>query len=82
MQWRISLPAFKVVFFGNAENNISQQLIDVKIKMLTFAFNEIPAFLFGNESNFYILLRPDNHISYIGKDLNKCSEMLHKISYN
>jgi len=70
------------LFFGDDEKNKSQQLIDIKIKIARYSFKEIPAFLFGNETNFYILLRPDNHISYIGKELSKCIEVLEKISFN
>jgi 2-polyprenyl-6-methoxyphenol hydroxylase-like FAD-dependent oxidoreductase len=75
-------PAFKILFFGDSDTNSSQQLNGVKIKTVAYAFKEIPAFLFGTGTSFYILLRPDNHISYIGKDLNKCREVLNKISYN
>ena len=64
------------------EKNKSQQLSDIKIKIARYSFKEIPAVLFGNETNFYILLRPDNHISYIGKEVSKCREMLEKISFN
>jgi 2-polyprenyl-6-methoxyphenol hydroxylase-like FAD-dependent oxidoreductase len=78
----LSEPSFKILFFGDDEKNKSQQLSDIKIKIARYSFKEIPAFLFGNETNFYILLRPDNHISYIGKEINKCRELLEKISFN
>ena len=75
-------PAFKILFFGNDNKNSSSQLSDVKIKIVSYTFKEIPASLFGKETNFYILLRPDNHISYIGNDLSIYKEFLNKIAPN
>lgn len=75
-------PAFKILFFGNKTENNYQLLDDLKIKITKYTFQEIPVSLFGNATNFYVLLRPDNHISYIGKDLNSCMKMLNKISRN
>jgi 2-polyprenyl-6-methoxyphenol hydroxylase-like FAD-dependent oxidoreductase len=72
-------PAFKILFFGNDERNSIQQVTKTKIKIESYAFKEIPISLFGNETDFYILLRPDNHISYIGKDVNRCIELLERI---
>lgn len=71
-------PAFKILFFGENEKNKSHELNSVKIK--PYSFKDIPTNLFGTETNFYILLRPDNHISYIGKDLTKCRKVFNKIS--
>lgn len=76
----ISEPIFKLLFFGNNEKNNSGQLDTIKIKIGKFSFKETPSSLFGNETNFYILLRPDNHISYIGKEINKCKELFDTIS--
>lgn len=76
----LSDPIFKLLFFGNDNNNCSRQICYLKIKMVTYAFEEIPTALFGKHINFYILLRPDNHISYIGQDLNKCREILDRIT--
>jgi 2-polyprenyl-6-methoxyphenol hydroxylase-like FAD-dependent oxidoreductase len=71
-------PAFKLLYFGN--NNTNRSFFnDVKIKITFFSFTEIPASIFGNAANFYILLRPDNHISYIG-DIETCKELINKIS--
>ena len=75
-------PTFKILFLGDDECNSNQLFKNLKIKITLHSFKEIPKSLFGTEKNFYILLRPDNHISYIGKDLTKCEEMLNKISYN
>jgi hypothetical protein len=74
-------PAFKILFFGDADSNSSRQLNDIKITIVAKTFAEIPAALFGQEKNFYILLRPDNHISYIGKDITRCRELLDKIVF-
>jgi hypothetical protein len=76
----LSEPCFKIVFFGDEKKNEHQQLSEIKIEKVVYSFRDIPASLFGNESDFYILLRPDNHISYIGKEINKCKELLHKIA--
>lgn len=74
-------PVFKLLYFGS--NNINIPLSNgVKIKMTFFSFKEIPTSVFGNATDFYILLRPDNHISYIGKDINKCKELTDKISFD
>ncbi len=78
----LSEPCFKILFFGGDETNKSQQLDDIKINIKKYIFKEIPATVFENETNFYILLRPDNHISYIGKELPKCRELLQKIACN
>jgi 2-polyprenyl-6-methoxyphenol hydroxylase-like FAD-dependent oxidoreductase len=69
-------PAFKLLFFGNAANNYYKPQVDLKIG--TYSFEEIPA-VFDNHKDFYILLRPDNHISYIGNDMGKCDELLRRI---
>ena len=67
----LSKPVFKLLYFGNdKEENLPVE---------TTSFTEIPSALFGNEKDFYVLLRPDNHISYIGKDLNKCRELLNAL---
>jgi 2-polyprenyl-6-methoxyphenol hydroxylase-like FAD-dependent oxidoreductase len=73
-------PAFKILFFGTDKKNNSAQLTGIKIKIVSYAFEEIPAPLFGRQKDFYILLRPDNHISYIGNEINKCREVLNKIA--
>jgi 2-polyprenyl-6-methoxyphenol hydroxylase-like FAD-dependent oxidoreductase len=73
-------PVFKILFFGNDQNK-TEQLKVFKFQIATFSFSEIPGSIFQNFSDFYILLRPDNHISYIGKDLNNCKIILKKI-YN
>ena len=73
-------PVFKILFFGSDGNNRFEQLKNIKFQIATFSFSEIPEPLFQRFNNFYILLRPDNYISYIGKDLNSCRMLLEKIS--
>jgi 2-polyprenyl-6-methoxyphenol hydroxylase-like FAD-dependent oxidoreductase len=72
-------PFFKLLYFGNGAMDKSF-FNDLKIKLKFYSFNEIPVSVFGKETEFYILLRPDNHISYIGKDVNKCLNFLFDIS--
>jgi 2-polyprenyl-6-methoxyphenol hydroxylase-like FAD-dependent oxidoreductase len=73
-------PAFKILFFGTDEKPYRSPINSQRIKLVLHSFSDVPAALFGNETNFYILLRPDNHICYIGKEWNKCREMLDKIT--
>ena len=72
-------PVFKLLYFGN-EEIIDPIPHSIKIKMSILSFKEIPFSLFGSVTGFYILLRPDNHISYIGQDLDKCRQLINKIS--
>jgi 2-polyprenyl-6-methoxyphenol hydroxylase-like FAD-dependent oxidoreductase len=72
-------PIFKLIFFGAEKINASI-VNDINIKIRLLSFKEIPSSVFGKNSGFYILLRPDNHVSYIGKDFMKCSELINKIS--
>jgi 2-polyprenyl-6-methoxyphenol hydroxylase-like FAD-dependent oxidoreductase len=63
-------PCFKLLFFGKGPASF-EQLKDFKFPIKTFSFTEIPKHIFNGESEFYVLLRPDNHIVYIGKELNR-----------
>jgi hypothetical protein len=72
-------PAFKLLYFGSQHNNRIVRLKNKKLPIATFSFTEIPKKIFDNTSDFYILLRPDNHISYIGKDINICNKVLENI---
>ena len=74
----VSNPKFKLLHYGEDEKN--PQLITTHFNLETHSFHDIPEGLFGNEKDFFILLRPDNHISYIGKELSKCIELLNDIS--
>lgn len=73
-------PVFKLLYFGNEAENKSSHISATKIKISLISFTEIPVHIFGYNTNFYILLRPDNHISYIGKEIEKCNELLTRIS--
>lgn len=68
-------PVFKLIYFGNNESN-TPLLTNINFTISFHSFKEIPAHLFGKATNFYILLRPDNYISYIGKDIEKCREVI------
>lgn len=71
-------PAFKIIYFGN--HNADFGSLNRFRFVVMLSFNEIPADIFGDSSDFYILVRPDNHISYIGKDLGQVVMMLEKIT--
>jgi 2-polyprenyl-6-methoxyphenol hydroxylase-like FAD-dependent oxidoreductase len=71
-------PVFKLLHFGNKA--IENPLNDSGITLSFQSFNEIPNAIFGSNTDFYILVRPDNHISYIGSDLAACRDLLNKIS--
>jgi 2-polyprenyl-6-methoxyphenol hydroxylase-like FAD-dependent oxidoreductase len=78
-------PAFKLLFFGDKSQGASRDLAagqsgHSKIPLKYMTFTEIPTAIFGRAANFYILLRPDNHISYIGNEIEKCWELLASIS--
>jgi 2-polyprenyl-6-methoxyphenol hydroxylase-like FAD-dependent oxidoreductase len=70
-------PAFKLLFFGDKNKNVIPGI--GKLTIVQHSFTEIPQHLFRNEKNFYILLRPDNHISYIGKDVTRILSILNGI---
>ena len=79
----LTAPSFKILFFGKKEMNKSRELdmTDMtKLKIVSLSFTEIPRSLFGSHSNFYILLRPDNHISYIGKEIEVCRKFIETIT--
>jgi len=73
-------PAFKILFFGSDTKNDSSWINDLKLKIVAKAFKEVPGALFGDHENFYILLRPDNHIAYMGKNISVCRDFLLKLS--
>ena len=60
-------PNFKLLHFGDRPDFSTVSKFGIPTK----SFKEIPAALFGKASGFYVLLRPDNHISYIGRDLSQ-----------
>lgn len=73
----IATPTFKLLYFGNAAGEKEDEVPFNKTEIIVqHLFTEIPGKVFENENDFYILLRPDNHISYIGKDKNTCEDFL------
>lgn len=75
----LAFPGFKLLFFGRQTSGPFVQFQGLKIPLKTFAFEYVPKNLFGNEINFYVLLRPDNHISYIGPNAMICKDFLEKL---
>ena len=75
----LTQPSFKILFFGKEDKNNTRALELAKLDIVALSFTEIPRSLFGTRSDFYILLRPDNHISYIGKDLGECKKFIESI---
>jgi 2-polyprenyl-6-methoxyphenol hydroxylase-like FAD-dependent oxidoreductase len=61
---------FKVLYFGNEQADFST-FGKLPFEVRTHSFTEIPKPLFGDSTGFYILLRPDNHICFIGKEPRK-----------
>ncbi|MEI6949043.1 FAD-dependent monooxygenase [Paraflavisolibacter sp. H34] len=74
----LAQPAFKLLFFGPPENDAFTT--PGKIEPERYRFQEIPKGLFGDAQNFYVLLRPDNHISYIGPDPEQVRGFFRKIA--
>ena len=68
---------FKLLYFG--KNPVENPANEIGITMNFQSFTEIPASIFGNNSEFYVLVRPDNHISYIGKNFAECKSLIDKI---
>ncbi len=69
-------PHFKLLYFGTGRS----KPLSVPNPPELITFTEIPEALFGKATDFYVLLRPDNHISYIGKDRAVCSSFLERLS--
>ncbi|HSU27477.1 MAG TPA: FAD-dependent monooxygenase [Chitinophagaceae bacterium] len=76
----INGPAWKLLFFGPDNHHPFDNLIGSKFPVITHSFKEIPGSIFNTEAGFYILLRPDNHISYIGKEISTCNMFLEKLN--
>lgn len=69
-------PVFKLLFFGSSNKSQFDDLKELRFRVATFFFDGIPKKRFGSSTDFYILLRPDNHISYIGKNMGICLAFL------
>jgi 2-polyprenyl-6-methoxyphenol hydroxylase-like FAD-dependent oxidoreductase len=77
----LHVPVFKILFFGNSDDQFDR-IITQNLPLQCLSFREIPRDVFGNSNDFYILLRPDNHVSYIGDDLKLCIEFLKGLGLN
>ena len=73
----LAAPAFKILYFGSGNSYI--QTHEIKFKISTFSFCEIPRNLFNDAVDFYIFLRPDNYIVYIGKTPDEGLSLLKKL---
>lgn len=75
-------PEFKLLFVGDDASSVNAKWNSAKIR-LSHGFvhiKQVPEELFGKASNFYIFLRPDNHVSWIGKEFSSCLEHVEGIS--
>jgi len=75
----LAQPCFKVLIFGPGKTTKREDLSSLEIKVQILQFTDIPVHLFGAATDFYILLRPDNHISYIGNNAEEYRGLLEKI---
>jgi 2-polyprenyl-6-methoxyphenol hydroxylase-like FAD-dependent oxidoreductase len=75
-------PWFKILFFGDDEKANFRNINNRSLVVTKIFFSEIPFSIFKAQKNFYILLRPDNHIAYIGNDINICNKYFLQIETN
>jgi 2-polyprenyl-6-methoxyphenol hydroxylase-like FAD-dependent oxidoreductase len=75
----ISAPAFKILSFGKINTAIVTRLQEQFPGIQSLDLDEIPADIFGTLSRFFIILRPDNHIAYIGNDPGAVSNFFQRI---
>jgi 2-polyprenyl-6-methoxyphenol hydroxylase-like FAD-dependent oxidoreductase len=75
----IRAPSFKVLIFGKIDE-AALRISDFVIKPIVLHFDETPSAIFGNETDFFVLLRPDNHIAYIGKEIQNYLQLMNSIS--
>ena len=61
---------------------ITNSEVDVELPdwVETKSVSELPEHIFGALSDCYILVRPDNHISYIGTDLEQVTTLINSIA--
>jgi 2-polyprenyl-6-methoxyphenol hydroxylase-like FAD-dependent oxidoreductase len=61
-------PSFHLIGFGKASNTATDiNGVDIRNIQLPKA----PGHIFGNNNDFYVLVRPDNYIAYIGADMEQ-----------
>jgi hypothetical protein len=74
----LTAPVFKILCFG--EITIEKEYINgLRIPFEMHRLKIVPPAIFGEKSDFYVLLRPDNHISYIGGELYRLKAFLNKV---
>lgn len=78
----IKAPSFKLLYFGERKDPFEKAIGDLKFKISVRSFQKVPEPIFGNEKDFYILLRPDNHIMYIGKEIQMALGKLDELIAN
>lgn len=72
---KLKEPVFKILYFGNNDEYL-QEIKHDTIELIKLSFEDIPA-IFTGQSGFYIVVRPDNYISYIGKDIEKIKQSIY-----
>ena len=72
---KLKNPTYKILYFGNKNNDCLQEIKHAKIELVKLSFEVIPT-IFINQSDCYIVVRPDNYISYMGKDLEKIKQSI------
>jgi 2-polyprenyl-6-methoxyphenol hydroxylase-like FAD-dependent oxidoreductase len=65
----LAFPGYKAVWFGTGQAPFEFEGIPI------VAVPAVPP-VFGTDTNFAVVLRPDNHIAYIGKDFGQMSRVL------
>ena len=75
----LTQPVFKLLFYGWVSEVKVMDVISAKIPVSSYTFAKAPKSIFGKRNNFFILLRPDNYITYIGSDLNKVQNWLLRV---
>ena len=75
----LAQPVFKLLFYGWVSEIKVMDVVSAKISVSSYTFAKAPKAIFGNHNNFFILLRPDNYIAYIGSDLSKVESWLSRI---
>jgi len=65
---KLNSQSFKLLYFGAKGD--SMDLDNLPFASIYLKFNETPK-CFGDNTNFYVYVRPDNHISYLGRELEE-----------
>lgn len=73
---KIKQPSFKLLYFGSEEKKDAEWLRQYPIQLVLLNVPDIPSHVFGKHEDFYVFLRPDNHIIYIGSQLHLCKNLM------